>query len=276
MNYYQFHIGDYTTATAHLSMMEDLAYRRLIDLYYLNGHAICGSPETIARRIRMQGEESAVIQVLREFFDNLENEHTWVNKRCDEEIAAYETKAEVARANGAKGGRPPKTGQKPSCSPGETNRVILANPIETGSKANQEPITNNQVNTPLPPKGERPCWWDGRDDLPAKIGQAIDNAKRKNGNRYFPEPSSEPECAKVAAKVFDPGGGDVADELVLFREWCSRQVTPRRSDPYATLRNWLTKREADWRRLKAARDRAGSAKSPPDTSEGLGLRRVGA
>ena len=34
MNYYPFHIGDYISHTSHLSDAEDLAYRRMIDLYY--------------------------------------------------------------------------------------------------------------------------------------------------------------------------------------------------------------------------------------------------
>ena len=34
MNYYPFHIGDYATATRHLSWDEDMAYRRLLDVYY--------------------------------------------------------------------------------------------------------------------------------------------------------------------------------------------------------------------------------------------------
>ena len=35
MNYYAFHIGDYASATRHLSWIEDAAYRRLIDCYYV-------------------------------------------------------------------------------------------------------------------------------------------------------------------------------------------------------------------------------------------------
>ncbi len=36
MNYYPFHIGDYAKKTRHLSWDEDMAYRRLIDAYYLH------------------------------------------------------------------------------------------------------------------------------------------------------------------------------------------------------------------------------------------------
>ena len=33
MHYYPHHIGDYKSATAHLSNEEDLAYRRLLEMY---------------------------------------------------------------------------------------------------------------------------------------------------------------------------------------------------------------------------------------------------
>ena len=35
MNYFPFHVGDYSAHTGHLEPMEDLAYRRLLDQYYL-------------------------------------------------------------------------------------------------------------------------------------------------------------------------------------------------------------------------------------------------
>lgn len=35
MNYFPFHVGDYAAHTAHLEPLEDLAYRRMLDAYYL-------------------------------------------------------------------------------------------------------------------------------------------------------------------------------------------------------------------------------------------------
>ena len=35
MNYYPFHVGDYIAHTAHLHPLEDIAYRRMLDLYYM-------------------------------------------------------------------------------------------------------------------------------------------------------------------------------------------------------------------------------------------------
>lgn len=129
MNYYSFHIGDYLKQTAHLTPLEDICYRRLIDMYYETEQPIPTETNRVSRRLRLDTE--LVNSVLQEFFFHTEN--GWINARCDAEIEAYRTKADTARLNGKLGGRPKKT-----------QSVILANPAETGSKANQEPITNNQ------------------------------------------------------------------------------------------------------------------------------------
>ena len=36
MNFFPFHIGDYAAHTKHLSLLEDLTYRRLLDLSDIN------------------------------------------------------------------------------------------------------------------------------------------------------------------------------------------------------------------------------------------------
>jgi hypothetical protein len=50
MHYYQFHIGDYRSATAHLTNEEDLAYRRLLDMYYDTEVPIPNDPKDVARK----------------------------------------------------------------------------------------------------------------------------------------------------------------------------------------------------------------------------------
>jgi len=130
MNFYPFHIGDYAAHTRHLSLMEDLAYRRLIDLYYLSEGSIVGNWELIARRIGMSEISSDVKYILETFFE--QNGEKWVNKRCDEELAKYWLKAESARnANRAKS---------------EKNSVLKSTlksePLQLPTN-NQEPITNN-------------------------------------------------------------------------------------------------------------------------------------
>lgn len=95
MNFYPFHIGDYAAHTRHLSFMEDLAYRRLIDQYYLDECPLKGEPSLIARRIGMSDFSSDVQYILETFFEK--DGELWISKRCDDEIAKYQLKAESAR-----------------------------------------------------------------------------------------------------------------------------------------------------------------------------------
>lgn len=69
MNFYPFHPGDYVLRTAHLEPLEDLAYRRLLDLYYVNEGPIQGDAASIARLIRMRSNAAEVAEVLAEFFE---------------------------------------------------------------------------------------------------------------------------------------------------------------------------------------------------------------
>ena len=83
MHFYQFHIGDYKSHTHHLSPMEDLAFRRLLDHYYLHEAPI--KQRDIARQIGMRDNEQEVLTVLNEFF--VSTDKGFVNPRADEEIA---------------------------------------------------------------------------------------------------------------------------------------------------------------------------------------------
>lgn len=135
MNYYSFHIGDYIKQTVHLTPMEDICYRRLLDMYYETEQPIPTETDRVSRRLRLDTE--LVDSVLKEFFTLTES--GWKNERCEAEISSYHVKADTARSNGKLGGRPKKT-----------QSVSDRNPAESGSKANQEPITNNQYINPSP------------------------------------------------------------------------------------------------------------------------------
>ena len=68
MHYYQFNIGDYASHTSRLSPIEDLAYRRLLDLYYLNEQPLNGCSTDVAREIGLVGHLLSVEYVLSKFF----------------------------------------------------------------------------------------------------------------------------------------------------------------------------------------------------------------
>ena len=147
MHHYPFNPSDYLMQTAHLEPMEDLAYRRLLDLYYTSEAPIPKETQLVSRRLRLDTE--LVNKVLNEFFCECEN--GWSNARCDEEIASYHLKAETARINGKLGGRPVSKNKKPK----KTQPVNLANPEETGSKANQN---QNHINNPISLSGFEEFW----------------------------------------------------------------------------------------------------------------------
>jgi len=129
MNYYNFHIGDYISHTIHLSLEEDLAYRRLLDMYYDTELPIPNNIPLVSRKLRISAE--VVKTVLDEFFEL--TEEGFKNFRAESEIAEYQRFIEKQKANGSKGGRPKKSHRKPT-----------ANPTQSQKKPNQEPITNNQ------------------------------------------------------------------------------------------------------------------------------------
>ena len=141
MHYYQFNIKTYSYATKHLSNMEDLAYRRLIDLYYDGEKPLANDIKKLAKKIGMREFQAEIKEVLSEFF--LADGDTFMHEKADKEIAAYHSRLDVARSNGKKGGRPKQTQSKPKPNPEITQSVNLANPNLTTLKANQEPITNN-------------------------------------------------------------------------------------------------------------------------------------
>jgi uncharacterized protein YdaU (DUF1376 family) len=108
LNFYKHHIGDYDADTAHLSWLEDMAYTRLMRLYYRREVPI---PSDIAQACRLvrassKQEREAVESVLSEFF--VLDDDGWHNKRCDEEIGEAQAKADKNRTVGKLGGRPRK------------------------------------------------------------------------------------------------------------------------------------------------------------------------
>ncbi len=97
MFYYQFNIGDYQSHTGHLSEMEDLAYRRLLDWCYLHEKPLPGDLDEIARLIRMRSHSDCIAVVLREFFQRIEG--GWVSVRVMDEIAKVNDKSIKASAS---------------------------------------------------------------------------------------------------------------------------------------------------------------------------------
>lgn len=133
MNFYQFHIGDYAAATAHLEPLEDLAYRRLLDMYYdLQGPIPTAIP-WVSRRIRLGSE--IVQRVLEEYFELTDVGYR--NTRADREIERYTTYIAKQQSNAKLGGRPRKNPRDSQTEPTAIPPVSQKNP-------NHQPSTINQ------------------------------------------------------------------------------------------------------------------------------------
>jgi uncharacterized protein YdaU (DUF1376 family) len=152
MHFYQFHIGDYKSHTHHLSLTEDLAFRRLLDHYYL--HEVPIKQRDIARQIGMRDNEQEVLTVLDEFF--VSTEAGYINPRADEEISKYRKFSEDGKKGAAMRWQKPPNG--------EANSPPNATPMATN---NQEPITNNHkpireraTNVACPPDVSEQVWQD--------------------------------------------------------------------------------------------------------------------
>lgn len=159
MHYYPHHINDYRAATVHLSNEEDLAYRRLLEMYYDTEQQIPLETQWVARRLRVGTE--ALDSVLGDFFERTET--GWKNAKCDQVIREYHEMADKNRRNGAKGGRP------------KANKQAAENPLGSQSVANGNPLESQLKPEPKPEpvKEETNVSVDKVDRLPVCDRQAV-------------------------------------------------------------------------------------------------------
>ena len=138
MHYYIWNIGDYSSHASHLNVIEDCAYRRLLDRYYLSEEPIPLEVSVACRLIGMREYQTEVEIVLKEFF--VQTESGWQNKRAEHEIAHFKGKINQASRAG-----------KASA---ERRNNARSTPVQRTSNQpitnNQEPITNKQDKTKKP------------------------------------------------------------------------------------------------------------------------------
>lgn len=100
MNYYPHHIGDFNSATRHLSRVERSVYRDLIELYYDTELPLIADVARLCRLVIAASDEerTAVEQVLNEFFTK--DGECWSHARCEREICKYHGNKEAKSAAG--------------------------------------------------------------------------------------------------------------------------------------------------------------------------------
>ena len=145
MNYYPFHIGDYLSATRHLSWEEDAAYRRLLDTYYTNEKALPTDLKAVCRLVlaTTESQREAVQTVLQEFFTL--TDAGWVNARADAEIAAMREKQQKQRDKAN------KRWHKPEQEPGNAPAMPRHEATDaTASKTDADAMPPTPTPTPTP------------------------------------------------------------------------------------------------------------------------------
>mgnify|MGYP003042297605 CR=1 FL=1 len=153
MNYYEHHLGDYMRDAAHLSMTEDGAYRRLIDLYYTRETPLPLDVKQCQKLVRCTtaAERNAVVYALETFFERRED--GFHQKRCDEEIEKARARIHAARNNGQRGGRP-----KAEPNPEQTQREPsgLSDEKPNGLATGSNPLTQTKALHLPPPTSHVP------------------------------------------------------------------------------------------------------------------------
>jgi len=91
MNTYPHHIGDFNTATRHLSRLERGLYRDMLDMYYDAETALDGSDfGLLARRLLCRSDdELAALQFLLDEYFELQDDGRYIQARCEREIEFY-------------------------------------------------------------------------------------------------------------------------------------------------------------------------------------------
>jgi uncharacterized protein YdaU (DUF1376 family) len=238
MNYYEHHIGDYDADTAHLSWVEDMAYTRLLRLYYRKERAIPADIGEACRLVRATAKDqrASVEAVLREFFTL--HEDGWHQKRCDADIDVYQKRVEHNRTVGKLGGRPKKleTQKKPSGFSAGSKTEPKQNPPQTPDPIHQEnPQTPKGAVHGFPPGFDR--FWEvypkkvGKDaagkafakrkfnaDSLRAVLQAIEAQKaspswRKDGGQYIPNPATWLNEGRWQDEVSEVGGQSDIDAM---------------------------------------------------------------
>ena len=132
MIWYKFHIGDYISHTMHLDDAEDLAYRRLLDWYYMSEKPLPLDVALVSRRIRL--DEDVVSPVLNEFFEKTKK--GYINARADDEIKAYNVRVDINRKVGKLAHKKTdKVTSTVALSPPQQNRTDTEQNINTDANA---------------------------------------------------------------------------------------------------------------------------------------------
>lgn len=221
MHYYQFNIGDYAAHTKGLSLLEDLAYRRLMDEYYLAERPLNGCSTDVARLIGMIDNDAEVAYILGRYFKSVDG--FYVHDAIENNILSYKNKSEKASVAGK------ASAKSRACNRRSTNVQQTMNVRSTNVQPtnNHKPITNNHepvVITAQPESGKA-----------VAIATAKTKGTRLTSDWQLPKASGEWALSEGFTREM------VLFEADKFRDyWISKSGRDAvKLDWDATWRNWI-------------------------------------
>lgn len=278
MNHYPHHIGDFNSATRHLTFVERALYRELLDLYYDTERPLIADATKLARRVLAHTDEQreALETVLHEFFE--QQDDGWHNARCDREIAAYherlEQQSRAGRASAAKRaqrqpgeddvGNGVGAGVRKASNKQPTDAARPFNDRSTNQNQNQ-----NQLIPPNPPAGgasevdAAPARSGGRVSQAGQGGAVASAAAMATATAlfaFFPD-QRRTRIADVARKIEELQGDDqvTAEQLLKAAAQQAGRLGKDEGKACPSVLRWL--RDSRW--LDAMAD-AGHAGGVPE------------
>lgn len=280
MNYFELHIGDLTEATAHLSMLEDGAYGRLLRKYYATEKPLPADVKQVQRLVgaRTKEEREAVETVLAEFFDLQDD--GWHQSRCDAEIAVYRDKMsarEAAREGEKERQRKARERRKQAFATLREHGVVpkwdttgdelermlsrvtglnpsapVTAPVTRDNTASQTPITSPQTPVPREEKGDAAAQHPDPTPRPTKPKKAKAKAVEVTLAEWL---AAEVEAKRPAIPSDDPIFTWMAT-VSLPREFLQLAWTEFKTRYTAPPMNGKQKTYVDWRAVfrKAVRE----------------------
>lgn len=181
MHWFPWFPGDYQRDTAHLSFVEDAAYRRLLDAYYMRGK-ISANADDLLRVCRAitADEQKAVQRVASEFFEQLDG--FLIHQKVEATIAKNRATSAKRSAAGKNGAR--KTNAKRTAN-AAANAAANADDLPPKNPANGSAYQNHIK--PIRPNKYSDDDFALAKEMSAKILELSPSAKKPNLEKWASE-----------------------------------------------------------------------------------------
>lgn len=237
--WYSWYPGDYAAKTAHLTMVEDGAYRRLLDHYYQMGGKMVANATILLRVCRAfkSQEQAALKKILAEFF--IERGGLYYHERADAELEKRAQLRQKRAEAGSIGGK-----KKVANATSLLQSCYTQSHIRTRTEVNTDTTLSSHPDTQKPILTSGVCVNE-RKPPKLTIPKTI-TSKIERGTRWTSGQAVPPEWVEAAAERRRARGlstADLATEAEMFANyWAARPGAGGiKLDWKATWINWALK-----------------------------------